>query len=177
MNYLTITAKLFLILNVVLLLPISCEILLSEQEKTERNLIGTWIMTSVSNDFSVEGVDIDQYLITEYGLSEVEAELFEAELIAKFTGLSLTVTFNEDYTAHSLNNGEQSNGTWSASSDGNTLVLDEGTMFEVEMAIISLTSSSLVLQYPPGTMDVDIDEDQLYETTLTTVMKISFSKE
>ena len=87
------------------------------------------------------------------------------------------VTIKADNTYSSLNNeGDAEDGTWAISNDGKTLTFDAGTSYEDKIVIVSLTSSSMVVKIPAETEEVDIDEDQVDETTLTLNIELGLTK-
>jgi hypothetical protein len=171
-----ITSLLFLLVSASLLITTSCE-KLDDRAKAEEDLIGTWTITSTSVEITAGGVDIVQLLMTAYGLTESEAKILEAAFLTDFEAeLTGTITMNEDKTYSVLIDGAPDDGTWSLSIDGKTLLLDEGTVWEEELVIVSLTSSSLVLQLPAETEEVDLDDDQVAETTLTITIELTLTK-
>lgn len=178
MKNVPIKSRLLLILGVVSFITASCE-KLDEGEKAETDLIGDWITTSASMEMSVEGVDFLQLLVTTVGLSETEAGVIIEEITSDvIESLSAgTISFNEDFTYSSFFDGEHDGGTWAMSSDGKTLTFDAGTDDEDEIIIISLTSSSLVVKLPDETEGLDLDDDQIDETTLVIKIELTLTKE
>ncbi|WOK05143.1 lipocalin family protein [Imperialibacter roseus] len=116
-----------------------------DDEGVSSPLIGTWKYSSVDViELSINGQDVVAYLIAEFELSEAEAQeiadgfSINAEEESDIT--NVTIEFKADNTYVSSQPGEDSEtGTWSLSSDGKMLTVDDQT-FEVQ----TLTSSKLV---------------------------------
>jgi hypothetical protein len=148
-------------------------------EKIEESLLGTWIWTksSTHTEFTIDGDDLLYFLITNHGFTGEEAELFEDGLLSNHDSTSGSITFNKDYTyVSSIDGMGPFDGTWSVSKNGDTIIYDQGTMYEMQMVIINLTAYELVLHYPPDSIYMDLDGDQVDDTTITALTVITLSK-
>lgn len=139
-------------------------------------LIGTWTTSSVDIDATVEGQSLTDYLVNEVGLSESEAAdqyaLFEAALVSEVTG---SLTLNADDTYESSFAGGSDSGTWSLSSDENTLTLLEGTDVIV-VTINDITANTLSGSLGDDIMQ-DLDDDPgTPDETITVVATIILTK-
>ena len=177
MNYNLNKSMILLLVGAIFIIPASCD-KLSEGEKAEEDLIGEWTASSVSVELSVGGVDFRQLLINTIGLSETAAdsvidEAFD-EAVEAVTGG--TISFNEDNTYSSYFEEEDDSGTWEININGSTLTLDAGTDDEDAIGIVSISSSSLVVDLPAETEEVDLDDDEVNETTLTIKMELTLTK-
>lgn len=122
-------------------------------------LIGKWSISATTLDMNLNGKSLVQYLVQDVGLSQPEAEMFEAlfeEMLQEsFVG---TIEFKADKTTIYNIGGDSDTGTWRLSNDGKTLYLDEGTIDETTVNIIELTSSKLSIEMTQ-TEEADLDED------------------
>jgi hypothetical protein len=170
-------SKAFLILlSFSLLVFTGCE--KDEADKTKSDLIGTWTIKSVNVDAKVGELDFATYLMNVLELPQAQAQGL-AQLLLAEAAPSGTITINEDNTYSTNIDGETENGTWSLSSDGKTLTVtttDDGITISDDLIIKSLTASELVLTVPGETMDVDLDDDGIEETSLSILMELVLSK-
>ncbi|HMB63694.1 MAG TPA: lipocalin family protein [Eudoraea sp.] len=146
------------------------------EKSTMDLLVGTWTTSSVDIDATVEGQSLTDYLVNEVGLSENEAAdqyaLFEAALVSEVTG---SLTLNADNTYESSFAGNSDSGTWSLSSDENTLTLLEGTD-AIVVTINSLTANTLSGSLGDDIMQ-DLDDDPgTPDETITVVATIILTK-
>jgi len=115
----------------------------------------------------------------EFGIGSEEAQTELDIIIAEVQqSLAGNIVFNDNKSYHlSLPfENEEEDGTWSISSDGNTLNL----YFENEednLHIISLESYLLVLQLPTNKEEADLDEDGINETVLDIYIELNLSKD
>jgi len=174
-NLLQKLSILFFISSLILISP-ACSKDDDEDEKASNDLHGSWTINETVLDLSVDGVDLVDYLVNEMNYTEQEAQFmvdFYSNAIQ--AGNQGNITFNDDNTYKYVNNGDEENGTWSISNDGNTLTM----VYENEtdnLTILSLTSSSLKLKLPTETEQVDIDGDDVEETTIDMDMEIHLTK-
>jgi hypothetical protein len=146
-----------------------------DDDAAKSDLVGLWTVTSAVVDASINEKTIKDYFIDELGFDEINATaaatLIQSSLPVMFIGS--TINFKEDNTYISNFAGEPDDGTWST--DGNTITLDEGTIWEQTADIISLSPSMAKIGLSitevediddnPATPDVPIDME--VEMTLT----------
>ncbi len=120
-------------------------------------------------ELSIDNKSLIQYLIDELGLSQSEAEawqdLIDASLLQYYAG---TIEFKENKTYEANMGGDISDGTWSRSSDGKTLIMDESMSYEQLINIVSLTSSSMHVNMTQSESD-DFNEDGIDEEMIIEV--------
>ncbi len=173
----------FLIYAVILVLSLSTILVSSckkedELNETENALVGTWTMGQTSVEITVDGMDVIEYLITVFDIPEAEAQAAVDSIISEINESSAgTIAFKADNSYHLnfTNTSEEEDGTWSVSSDGNTLNL----YFENEennLPILSLTASSALIGIPTEYEDIDVDDDGVNETTLKIDMELNLTK-
>ena len=155
----------------------SCE--KEEGETVSNDLIGTWTISSSSIDVSVGGVDFVTYIMNEFEVPKEQAEFFANLFAGGEEGPSGTITIKDDNTYTLSIDGETESGTWAVSSDGKTLTIsgtDENGAYSDDMTIVSLTSSQLVLSIVEDSELVDMDDDDVPETTLDIMMTMTLTK-
>jgi hypothetical protein len=134
---------------------------------TEADLVGTWTMQSSEVDFTVNGQDIIDYMIEVLELSEEEASIQkEAFEEAMETESDMTIELKSNHTYIEKETGEDPvEGKWKLSSDGKKLLIDEGTVDEIEFEFKSITSNSVSL-FNERSDKIDFDGDQVKETVV-----------
>jgi uncharacterized lipoprotein NlpE involved in copper resistance len=121
-------------------------------------LIGTWITTDVDVTTSIGGQSVADYLVNVVGMSSSDAAVQESLLAAFLVSeLTVTLTFNEDFTYESMFSGGMDSGTWSLSADERTLTLIEGGE-EIIVTINSISTSRLNATLADG-IAYDIDSN------------------
>lgn len=126
---------------------------------SSEDLIGTWNVSALDFEFTINGEDFIQWLVDNAGLSNDDAEffrdLFETAFSEDITG---SFNFNADGTYTATDGGTTyETGTWSL--DGNLLTLNvDGDDEPVTLTVNTLTSSALVLSLEE-TQTEDFDED------------------
>jgi hypothetical protein len=164
MNTLNLLKQGTLLLLVSVFILTSCE---KDEESKEDQLIGKWNITSVETVITINGKDIIDYFMEDLGLSQSEAEEFAEWFTFDITG---TIEIKSDGTYETVFDGETDSGTWELVD--NTLTLDKGTNDEVEVEIISITSSKLVFEMVESDNSEDFDEDG---TNDNLVMKMKYN--
>ena len=155
----------------------SCE--KEEGEKVSNDLIGTWTISSSSMDITVGGVDFVTYIMNEFDIPKEQAEFFTTLFAGGETGPTGNITIKDDNTYTANFDGEAESGTWAVSSDGKTITIsgtDEYGPYSDDLTIVSLTSSQLVLTIVEESQQVDMDEDDVEETTLDILMTLTLTK-
>jgi len=132
---------------------------------TEADLVGTWTMQSSEVDFTVNGQDIIDYMIEVLKISEEEATI-QKEILeggaAMESGMTIELKSNHTYIAKETGE-DPDDGTWKLSSDGKKLLIDEGTVDEMEFEFKSIASNNLSL-FTERSGKMDFDEDGTDET-------------
>ena len=174
-----IKANFLIVMSLSILLFTSCET--DEGEKVQSDLIGTWTIDESTVDMTIGGVSLVTFLMNTYQASEAEAKAFADIIMAEFESeISGTITFNGDNTYQAKMGDEVENGTWSVSSDGNTLTItgvdDDGTTYSDDLIIVSVSSSMLVVSPPAETEDIDLDDDGVNETTMQIALELTLTK-
>ena len=128
----------------------------NDDEANEGDIEGTWNVTDLDFDITVNGESLDSFL------PQTQADLFEGLLTStfeeSFEGSSIEFKADGTYTTTDSDDDTES-GTWSINSDGSVLTLDSGTAEEFSFDIKSSTSSSLVLNYSETDDSQDLDQD------------------
>ena len=113
----------------------------------ENDLIGTWTSTGATLEFIINGQDLVQFLADTFGLSDTEkqrfTDVFETEFSGGFGG---TITFEVDGTYSASFDGEPNSGEWTLNGDILTLISIMPGEDPVMLTVITLNSSSLVVQ-------------------------------
>lgn len=116
-----------------------------DEGDVKSDLVGSWKFSKIEIiELSIDGKDFVEYFVEAFGLTEEEAAEFEAEFEANFQADAdlgdITIEFKSDNTyVSSSPDEEDETGTWSLSSDGKTLTVDDQTF-----KITSLTKTQLV---------------------------------
>ena len=170
--------SLFLILTfgLSIIIGTSCK-KISEDITAANALIGLWRPGGTSVEIKVEEIGIIEYLMTEFGYSEEEAQDIRDDIIADAVDINLkSITFYGDKTYHEIKTDKrEEEGLWSVSVDGKILTLyfeDE----EDNITILEQTSSKLKLQLPTIYEDVDFDDNGVNESALEIIVEQDLSK-
>lgn len=135
----------------------------SEDPLPSQQILGKWTISTTTMDLFLDNKALTQYLVDEFAVSQQEAEDFtnmlRDSLLEFFTG---TITFKDNNTYQTDLGGDPDSGTWSLSADGKTLLLDEGTIDETEITIVTLNSSTLKITMTQEDAE-DLDEDGISE--------------
>lgn len=167
--------KLFLLAGTVLLFCVlpSCE----DDSAPEDELIGTWTSDEISMNATVNGKTLQQYYMDEFGLTASEAQQWVDmvnSILEDYFPQNITIQFKSDNTYTGTADGEPDSGTWSISSDGKKLTTDPGTVDEMVMDIVELTSDKLHLRMSQNESE-DINGDDVYET-LAVAIDMTFTR-
>lgn len=148
-----------------------------DEEPTASDLIiGKWTISTTTLDMlSFNGEDLTQYLITDLGFTQDEAVMFtdllEEMILGYFNG---TIEFKKDKTTVYNIGDDSDTGKWRMSNDGKTLYLDEGTIDEMVVNILELTSTRLkieMMQSEEFDIDEDGDDDEITTKITITLIK------
>lgn len=160
--------SLLILMGLVVLTFTSCEKdsdTTPEPEVKVNKIIGTWTIESTSVELEINDLDLIQYFIQIFGLSQAEAEYFATEFIGSAIEEDVTGTasFKEDGSYTMITNGETQNGTYKMSDDNSKMTMDEDTADEIIFDIITLTSTKLEFSFTETEVD-DFDEDGTADT-------------
>lgn len=161
--------KLFLLSSAILLLfalP-SCE----DDSTTTNNLIGTWTSDEITISTMANGKTLLQFFMDKWDLTASEAQEYVDmvnSIMEDYFPQNMTIQFKSDNTYTSTTDGEPDNGTWSMSSDEKKLTTDPGTVDQMILDVIELTSDKLHLRIVQNQSE-DIDEDEILEDLVVTV--------
>jgi len=125
------------------------------EETSEADIVGKWTVSDLAFDITINGESLSEYF------SEDEADLFEPffteTLEDEFQDVSIEFKSDGTYSSED-SDGATDTGSWSLNSDGDVLVLDDGTADEFILNVVSSTNNTLILNYNE-TDDSDIDFD------------------
>jgi len=152
------------------------------------SLEGTWTISSASlesiaingEDFTIFFQDLFQDLLDLGFVTQAEVDesinLFESEIEGDFTDeFEGMLTFNANGTYTIADSEGMDTGMWNLKNGDKTLVIDEGTEFEVEIDIVSLTNSRFEGSITESDNSEDIDEDGT-DDELEIVLNLIFTK-
>ena len=145
---------------------------------SESDLYGIWNFDDVTIEITANGGDFVDLLVDEFGftLENAEAQLdtMMMDLEAEISG---TIEFKDDNTYNTqMTDDAPDNGTWTLSEDGITLTIVDSELDSETLTIDKLTSSSLIISLPTEEEDIDLDGDDVEETTLTLRFEMQLSK-
>lgn len=142
-----------------------------DREKTsvkDDDIIGVWTIASVDYNITVDGVDIIEYVMELFGISQSQAEAFKEMYTYDMTG---TFEFKADGTYFvDYEDGEDS-GTWSLISGGEAILFDDGTIYEINANVVSYKSDRLELNYTEKEYE-DMNEDGTDEEILSKITMV-----
>lgn len=126
---------------------------------TEELLIGEWETTNVDVSTSIGNQTVAEYLVTEVGLSPLEAEARERLLIDYLKSeLNVTLIMNADHTYESMHANGMDSGTWSLSADEKVITLIEAGE-KIVFTIVSI-STEVLNAIISDQIEYDIDDDE-----------------
>ena len=164
------SGSLILILTAGLLVT-SC----SKSKTAKDNLVGTWGGASYTVTTTVNGTPLLQYLTTTLGLTEAQAQLIAGSVDSGFQQeLPGQIQIKSDGTYIATSTTGTDTGAWSLSSDNKKLSIVPNTGDPITFDVISLSSSSLHLQWTQTTSQ-DLNSDGTPET-LTFAIDLTLSK-
>jgi hypothetical protein len=149
----------------------------SEDPTPSNNLIGTWTSDEITLNVTVDGKTLLQYYMDEFDLTASEAQEYVDmvnSIMEDYFPQNMTIQFKSDNTYTSTTDGEPDSGTWSLSSDEKKLTTDAGTVDQMILDVIELTSSKLDLQVTQNQTE-DINGDEVPET-LVVILDMTFTK-
>ena len=145
---------------------------------TDDDIIGVWTVSGATVDFSVGGMSLVDYLVETLELSEAEALLYEALISEGFDqGFDGTVEMKTDNTyVAQFGDDPAENGTWELTADGTILkLLEAGESEATELKLISINSTTMVLEYDESEL-IDFDQDGVEEET-TLLIEMTLTKQ
>lgn len=141
----------------------------SKESNPEEDILGTWTVGDVDFEATIGTKSLLQYYMDEFGMTEPQAQavmaVFDAALAEQFEG---SIEIKADKTYIATMGGESDAGTWSLSSDYETLTLDSDADETVLLDVISLSSSKAVMGMTQSISE-DLNEDEVPEDISVTV--------
>ena len=150
--------------NTTYLLAIGLTFLLSscgdkKNECENVELTGRWEMSASSTEIFLNGSSFVDYLI-----ENMDYSLDSAIYASAYPDIFWSIEFNSDNTYNQTYLGQQYSGTWSFEDNGNSILLDEGQQYEINMQVISLSKDALLVTYRESGGLIDYNEDGDPET-------------
>ena len=167
---------LFLVLLTSAVFISSCE-KATENVAVEKALVGLWRFGEKTGSVTVDGMDFIQYATTTFGLTEEEAQEVLDDIIDDvlwYTSREIMLNGEKTYQLTIYNVGE-TYGTWLVSADGETLKLT-GDNEVANLTILEIAARALLLRFPTGHQEVDIDGDGENETIVDINMEMTLKK-
>lgn len=167
-----IIKKLFILsLMSVILFSIGCNS--DEEEFLEDDLIGVWEVTAASVDFSIGTMSLTEYLVSEFELSELEAQAIETAMSQGLQeGFDGAVEFRSDntYTAE-FGDDLAETGTWEFNESTQMLrLLETGEDEYTDLTVLSLSSTNLSVEFSETTTEefrgTELEVSMLVEMSL-----------
>lgn len=172
-----------------LLLIISTSIISISSCKKDKNddnqtnsIIGIWTFNNTMVNTTVGGMDLVEYLTTNFDITTEEAQAYKDLLKEDYPvedTNTATVEFKADESYHiaTIDMTDEENGSWSMSSDGKMLSLVDSDQYQTDLEIVSLTTSSFILTTILDKSDeFDFDQDGVNETTIDIIAELHLSK-
>jgi hypothetical protein len=154
----------------ILVFSLSSTVITSCSKPTEdvtvaRSLVGIWRFSTSTLTVTVEGEDFVDYAMTNFGLTETEAQAMEDEIVdGNVQKPAYQIIFTNDKAfVVDPNSQNKQYGTWSVSADGEYLNLVRNNE-EEEFQILEIDAKNLILQFPTNQVEVDVDGDGTNET-------------
>ena len=144
---------------------------------TDDDIIGVWTVSGATVDFSVGGLSLVDYLVQTLELSELEAQAFQAAMSEGIDeGFVGTVEMKADNTyVAQFGDDPAENGTWELTVDGTMLkLLEEGESEATELKLISINSTTMILEYDESEF-IDFDQDGV-EEEITLLIEMTLTK-
>ena len=158
--------SLFFLLTIPLLWQSSCK-KVTEDVQVVKGLVGEWSIGKSDVTATVNGIDFINYATNNYGLSVDEADdLLDAILDETIEVFSGKIFLRGDKIYEQKLIGQDENiGIWYVSLNGEilTLVFEEE---ETSVKILSLSNTSLTIEFMENSIEVDMDGDGTKETTV-----------
>lgn len=168
--------RILILINLVFILISSCQ-KISEDVDVANALTGHWKVKETSIDITAGGIDMIQYLTTNFGYSADESQAIYDSLTETILENTFeTIIFDQEKIfLLNADKDDEEGGSWSVSVDGEMLFL----YFEYEQEeseIIDITAQLLILKPSTKYQEVDFDNDGVDETTLEINLEQNLSK-
>lgn len=173
---LTFLSSLFIVFSLLLFANCSSD---SEGENADAQFVGTWNLTSVSVELSIDGKSLVQYLIDNGEMTQGEAELLE-DFFKSFLEAELSdgqIELKSDHTYVADFGDDPDTGKWSYDASSKYLTIDSDDPGEDTQMIMvkSITSSTLIIEQKE-IVEEDIDDDGTSEE-IDAAIEMTFSKD
>lgn len=109
----------------------------------QSDIVGVWSVNSLFVDISIDGKSIDEFFETEFEQNFFE-EFFTAAFQEQFR--DVTIEFKADNTFVSTQDGQETSGKWALNTEGDKMILNQGSADEQEYDIVVATQSQLSLK-------------------------------
>jgi len=149
----------------------------TEDVTVAKALVGIWRFGTANTTVTVDGEDFVDFAVSNFGLTEDEAEAVKEEIIDSTyntSGGEIIFTNDKNFLLKLYNQDEET-GKWSVGAEGETLHLNFDSEMD-EFQILDLTAKNLILQYPTDYLDADLDGDGTDETTVEIVVEQTLSE-
>ncbi|ADR20927.1 hypothetical protein MATR_14470 [Marivirga tractuosa] len=113
----------------------------SEDESQESKIIGIWKVDNIEFDVSINDQGFSEFLGDDSGVLET---LLVSEIEGEFENITLDFKSDNSYEITSPNEPTET-GTWTVSSDGRELIIDEGRSYSGIYKIKFISNTSLIL--------------------------------
>jgi hypothetical protein len=132
-------------------------------------IIGTWTLSTYDLDITVGTKSLYDYLKTELGLTDADAQQYEAQTRADYEqAVFQKIDFARSGFWTVTDSQGTSRGTWLLSSDAKTLTLDKGKPTEVIFQVANLSAGSMDL-VTESSSDVEFNDTMKYRLELKMV--------
>jgi hypothetical protein len=166
-----ITRVLAILLLVLPMVFLSCEKDEDSSSVDTDKIIGLWNYQSVELDATVNGKTPIAFVMDEFDVPEVVAQVMvdefmdelEDDFLSEFPN-SIDIKANGTYVV-TFTDSSTDNGDWEVS--GDKLIVDKGSVYEMQMTIVSLTDTKLIVKLTDSQKE-DITEDGIDETMSVT---------
>jgi hypothetical protein len=152
----------------------------SEDKESSSQIVGIWNVTSVDFDAFVGNMTLEDYYLNELGWTQQETDIamamFDDDI--RFYLESTMIEFESDYW-YWTNIGDPAgdDGSWSINDSETLIILDEGTIWETQVIVNSLSSTSLNISFTM-TEEMDLDDDfETDDVEVTFDMTMSLTKQ
>lgn len=141
----------------------------SKSKTAKDDIVGTWGSASYTFTTTVNSMPLLQYLTTVLSLPEAQAQLIANSVNSGLQQqLPGQIQIKSDNTYTATGPGGTDTGTWSLSTDNKKLTIVPTTGDPITFDVISLSSSSLHLQWTQSESE-DLNSDGTNETLVFTI--------
>ncbi len=130
-----------------------------DNETPSQMIVGNWTISSQSVNATVNGMSLTDYFVS-LGATQSQADSASQYFTSSFPAgnSNSSIEFKSDGTATLTESGTTSSGTWSLSSDGTKLTLNEANQGSAVFDVLTLNSHNLDIQFSSDDME-DLNGD------------------